>query len=161
MRRPARCQSTFTLAVCGLFECGSRAFRPYAHSVFHVAPSSAREDILTEGLLPSEPRPGLPAGVYVFEDIENAWHYAQYREQLDSDEYGPADCAQDIWQVNPGLLPAYTPDPDVDPDDEFCAAYPVQPLRSFFSAAPISATAITLVEPADREISSPTPTRRP
>jgi hypothetical protein len=103
---------------------------------YHVAPVAERPAIERDGLIASEPAGGYPAGVYMFADRENAGFFAEHMSAFDRDEYGSSDSGREIWLVQTEGL-ALRPDPAVSDADEFQGEYPVQPLRSFYSPAPV------------------------
>lgn len=115
-------------------------------SFYHVAPRSLRDQIRQQGLVPNRvnTREELPEGIYAFEDLDNAYHYADYRQRMDEEEYGYNDSLQDVYQINPEGF-EWLDDPDVDPDDEFQQEYPV-PLRSKYTASPIPFDHLGLLE---------------
>lgn len=99
-----------------------------AETLFHVAPATCRDDILSEGLLPDpysleEQEPG----VYVWGELDAARRCVREFEKI-------RELPHDIWAINPDGAD-WTADP-------LC-------FNAFFSREPVPAARLTLEVEAD------------
>jgi hypothetical protein len=106
-------------------------------TMYHVSIATAAKEIHESGLHPQTPSyPGLPTGVYLFHDLENAEFFVEHMTEEDRDNYGVKAPQRIIYEVQTTGLVLFD-DPAVIEEDEFQKEYP-RPLGASYTKHDIS-----------------------